>query len=186
LPARLSAQRYNLAHRSLRVFFAAAGSALIALLILFEVPELWQPLVFIAFAVILSEAARAVTHHAIGWHSHVLGGLAIYTALIADPNNLYAWHTIPWHALGASPVVAGLYWLAKRVGVINPRHLSAAQVAYTWAGTGVMTWILEEALHAPWIAVGWMVFAVALTVANRWIRYPQLAWQANVVGACAL
>src|SRR5437588_576340 len=140
----------------------------------------------IAVAVILSEAARAVTHHAIGWHSHVLGGLAIYTALIADPNNLYAWHTIPWHALGASPVVAGLYWLAKRVGVINPRHLSAAQVAYTWAGTGVMTWILEEALHAPWIAVGWMVFAVALTVANRWIRYPQLAWQANVVGACAL
>jgi len=186
LTAKLAPHRDDPGQRTFRGFFAAAGTALFALLIWYEVPELWQPLVFIAFAVILSEAARAVTHHAIGWHSHVLGGLATYTALIAGPNNLYAWHTIPWHALGASPVVAGLYWLAKRVGVINPRHLSAAQVAYTWAGTGVMTWILEEALHAPWIAVGWIVFAVALTVANRWIRYSQLAWQANVVGACAL
>ena len=70
--------------------------------------------------------------------------------------------------------------------MVSPRHLSISQVAYTWAGTGVMTWILEEVLHAPWIAVGWIIFAVALTVTNRWIRYSQLAWQANVVGLCAV
>src|SRR5438128_5401124 len=186
LTARLAAQRDDLAQRPLRGFFAAAGSALIALLIWFEVPELWQPLAFIAFAVILSEAARALTHHAIGWHSHVLGGLAVFTALTADQYNAHTWHTIPVHALGALPVVVGLYWLAKRVGVINPRHLSIAQVAYTWAGSGLMVWILEEALRAPWIAVGWIVFAVALALSARWIRYQQLAWQANVVGICAL
>src|SRR5690348_31961 len=186
LTARLAPHRDDAEQRTLRGFFAAAGTALIALLIWYEVPELWQPLAFIAFAVILSEAARALTHHSIGWHSHILGGLAIYTAFVADPYSVHKWHTIPWHALAALPVVAGLYWLAKRVGVVNPRHLSAAQVAYSWAGTGVMTWILEEALHAPWIAVGWIIFAVALTLSNRWIRYSQLAWQANVVGFCAL
>jgi predicted membrane protein DUF2339 len=186
LTAKLAAHRDDSEQRTLRGFFAAAGTAFFALLIWYEVPELWQPLAFIAFAVILSEAARALTHHAIGWHSHVLGGLAIYTAVTADPYSAHTWRTIPWHALGALPVVAGLYWLAKRVGVINPRHLSAAQVAYSWAGTGVMVWILEEALHAPWIAVGWIIFAVALALSNRWIRYPQLAWQANVVGFCAL
>ena len=184
--ATLAALRDDPEQRTLRGFFAAAGTALVALLIWYEVPELWQPLAFIAFAVILSEAARALTHHAIGWHSHILGGLAIYAAFVADPSNLQRWHTIPWHALAALPVVVGLYWLAKRVGVVNPRHVSAAQVAYSWVGTGVMTWILEEALHAPWIAVGWIIFAVALTVMNRWIRYSQLAWQANVVGFCAL
>lgn len=184
--AKLVAHRDDSEQRTLRGFFAAAGTALIGLLIWYEVPELWQPLAFIVFAVILSEAARALTHHAIGWHSHILGGLAIYTAFVADPYNVHRWHTIPWHALGAFPVVAGLYWLAKRVGVINPRHLSASQVAYSWAATGMMVWVLEEALHAPWIAVGWTVFAVALTVTNRWIRYSQLAWQANVVGFCVL
>jgi hypothetical protein len=186
LTAKLALHRDDTEQRTIRGFFAAAGTALFALLIWYEVPELWQPLAFIAFAVILSEAARALTHHAIGWHSHILGGLAIYTAFVADPYSVHRWHTIPWHALGALPVVAGLYWLAKRVGVVNPRHLSAAQVAYSWAGTGVMVWVLEEALHAPWIAVGWIVFAVALTVTNRRIRYSQLAWQANVVGFCAL
>jgi hypothetical protein len=186
LTAKLALHRDDAEQRALRGLFAAAGTALFALLIWYEVPELWQPLAFIAFAVILSEAARALTHHAIGWHSHVLGGLAIFTAVSADPFNAHLWHTIPVHALGALPVVAGLYWLAKRVGVVNPRHVSAAQVAYTWAGTGVMVWILEEALHAPWIAVGWIIFAVVLALSARWVRYQQLAWQANVVGFCAL
>src|SRR3989440_10220193 len=162
--AKLAALRDDPEQRTIRGLFAAAGSAFIALLIWYEVPELWQPLAFIAFAVVLSEAARALTHHAIGWHSHILGGLAIFTAVTADPYNTHKWHTIPVHALGALPVVAGLYWLAKRVGIVNPRHLSAAQVVYTWAGTGVMVWILEEALHAPWIAVGWIVFAVVLAL----------------------
>ena len=184
--AKLAALRDDPEQRTIRGLFAAAGSAFIALLIWLEVPELWQPLAFIAFAVVLSEAARALTHHAIGWHSHILGGLAIFTAVTADPYNTHKWRTIPVHALGALPVVTGLYWLAKRVGIVNPRHLSAAQVAYTWAGTGVMVWILEEALHAPWIAVGWIIFAVVLALSTRWIRYHQLAWQANVVGLCAL
>jgi Predicted membrane protein (DUF2339) len=186
LTAKLAAHGDDPGQRTLRGLFAAAGTALIALLIWYEVPALGQPLAFIAFAVILSEAARALTHHAIGWHSHILGGLAIYRALTADPNNAHTWRAIPWHALGALPVVAGLYWLAKRVGVIHPRHLRGAQLAYTWAGTGLMTWILEQALAAPWVAVGWTLFAVALTLANRRVRYSQLAWQANVVGCSAL
>lgn len=186
ITAWLAAHRDDRGQRIFRGLFAAAGTSLLAFLIWFEVPELWQPLAFIAFAVTLSEVARALTHHAIGWHSHVLGGLAIYTALTADPNNAHTWQTIPWHALGALPVVAGLYWLAKRLGVINQRHLDISQIVYTWAGTGVMAWVLEEALRAPWIAVGWIVFAVALALAARWFRYSPLAWQANAIGFCAL
>src|SRR5438874_13303851 len=114
--AKLAAVRDDPEQRTIRGLFAAAGSAFIALLIWLEVPELWQPLAFIAFAVVLSEAARALTHHAIGWHSHILGGLAIFTAVAADPYNTHKWHTIPVHALGVLPVVAGLYWLAKQIG----------------------------------------------------------------------
>jgi len=186
LTAKLAADRDDPQQRTFRGFFAAAGTALIALLIWYEVPELWRPLAFIAFAVVLSEAARALTHHALGWHAHILGGLAIYTALTADPTKAHTWRTIPWHALAAMPVVAGLYWLAKRARVVNPRRLSLAQAAYTWAATGVMAWVLEEALRSPWIAVGWIVFAVTLGLSHRWIGYSQLAWQANAVGVGAL
>src|SRR5207247_2506968 len=184
LTARLAAQRDDLAQRALRGFFAAAGSALIALLIWFEVPELWQPLAFIAFAVILSEAAGAIRYHALAWHANLLTGLAVYAALTADSAGIHRWHTILVRAFSALPVVVGCYWLAERLGTKNDRHLEIARAAYTWVAASMMVWILQEALHAPWIAVGWIVFAVVLALSTRWIRYTQIAWQANVVGFC--
>jgi hypothetical protein len=184
--AKLAALRDDHQQRAIRGLFAAAGSGLIALLIWFEVPELWQPLAFIAFAVALSEAARAIKYNSTTIHSHALSGLAVFTALTANQFATRTWHTIPLHALAAMPVVAGSYWLAKRLSTENERHLGLARVAYTWVAAGLVVWILEEALHAPWIAVGWIVFAVALSLSTRWIRYQQLAWQANVVGLCAL
>ncbi len=186
LAAKLAALRDDPEQQTIRGLFAVAGSAFIALLIWFEAPELWQPLAFIAFAVVLSEAARALRYHALAWHSHLLTGLAVFTALTADLGGVHTWHTIPLRAFSALPVVAGSYLLAKRLGTIDERHLAVARVAYTWTGTGMMVWVLQEALRTPWIAVGWIVFAVVLALSTRWIRYQQLAWQANVVGLCAL
>jgi hypothetical protein len=188
LTAKLAALRDDPVQRALRGFFAAAGTALLALLIWFEVPELWQPLAFIAFAVVLSEAARAINYHSIAVHSHVLSGLAVFTALTANNSAPQYWHTIPLQVFAAIPVVTGAYWIAKRLGTENDRHLTLARIAYTWVAAGLVVWMIEEALtfHAPWIAVGWVVFAVALTLSTRWIRYEQLAWQANVVGFSAL
>jgi hypothetical protein len=186
LTAKLAAMRDDPEQRTIRGLFAAAGSGFIGLLIWFEVPELWQPLAFTAFAVILSEAARTLRYQALAWHSHFLTGLSVFTGLTADPSGLHTWHTIHVRAFSALPVVVGGYWLAKRLGTRDERHLSFARVAYTWAGTGMMVWVLQDALRAPWIAVGWIVFAAVLAITTRWIRYQQLAWQANVVGLCAL
>lgn len=186
LTAKLAALRDDTEQRTFRGLFAAAGSTFFALLIWFEAPELWQPLAFIAFAVILSEAGRALRYQTLAWHSHLLTGLAAFTALTADQRGVHIWHTIPVRAFSAMPVVVGGYWLAKRLGAADERHLALARVAYTWAGSGMMVWVLQEALRAPWITVGWIVFAVALALSTHWIRYQQLAWQANVVGFCAL
>ncbi len=186
LTAKLAALRDDPTQRTIRGLFALAGSGFFASLIWFEAPELWQPLAFIAFAVLLSEAARALRYHAIAWHSHLLTGLAVFTALTADPGRIHTWHTIPVRAFSALPVVIGGYWLAKRLGTMDERHLALARVAYTWASAGMMVWVIQEALRAPWIAVGWIVFAVVLALSTRWIRYQQLAWQANLVGLCAL
>jgi hypothetical protein len=185
LTAKLAALSDDQEQRVFRSLFAFAGTALFASLIWFEVPELWQPLLFIAFAVALSENARALRYHVLAVHAHGITLLAVFTALTADPYNVHLWHTIPVHAFGALPVVAGCYWIAKHLSVRNARHLEIARVAYTWIAAGIMVWILEEALRAPWIAVGWMAFAVALALATRWIRYRQPAWQANVVAFAA-
>jgi hypothetical protein len=185
LTAKLAALRDDQEQRVFRGFFVLVGTVLFAALIWFEVPELWQPILFIAFAVALSESARALRYQVLVSHAHGITLLAVFTAFTADPYNVHVWHTIPVHALAALPVVAGCYWIAKRIGVEDARHLEIARVAYTWLSAGVMTWIIEEALRAPWIAVGWIGFAVALALSTRWIRYRHLAWQSSVVALAA-
>lgn len=172
--------------RTFRGLFALAGSGLLSALIYYEVPELWQPAAAIVFAVALIEIGQALRYYALAWHAHILSGLAIAAALTADERGFLRWHDIPLHAIGALPVAAGLYWTAKRIVVPNLQHLNTARTLYSWAGTGVMLWVLNEAVPLPWVAVAWIAFAMVLALVMRRMKYSPLAWQANVVAACAV
>lgn len=172
--------------QTLRWLFAFCGTGLLTALTYYEVPELWQPLAAIAFAVALLEIGQWIGYPALAWHAHLLTGLAIVAAVTADPQGIHNWHTIPWHALGALPVVAGAYWIARRIRVADAGHMNLARVFYSWAATGVMAWVIYEATPEPWIAVAWVAFAIALALVMRKIGYAQLAWQANAVAACAV
>jgi hypothetical protein len=169
-----------------RGMFAFAGTALITALIYFEVPELWQPLAGIAFAVLLLEVGQQIGYPVLAWHAHLLGVLATLAAVTADASGAQRWHNIPLHAFAALPVVVGVYWIARRIRVPNPDHVRFGRIAYSSAGTGLMVWVLNEAVPAPWIAVSWIVFAVILALVMRRIGYRPLGWQANTVAACAL
>jgi Predicted membrane protein (DUF2339) len=175
---------YN--RRLFRGVFAFAGTALITALIYYEVPELWQPVAAIAFAVLLLEVGRQIGYPLLAWHTHLLAGLAVLAALTADSNGAQRWHDIPLHACSALSVVVGAYWIAYRIKLPNAAHAAFARVVYTWAGTGLMVWVLNEAVPAPWIAVSWIIFAVVLALVMRQIGYRQLGWQANAVAACSL
>jgi hypothetical protein len=175
---------YN--QRFFRGMFAFAGTALIIALIYFEVPELWQPFAGIAFAVVLLEVGQQIGYPVLAWHAHLLGVLATLAAVTADPSGAQRWHNIPLHAFAALPVVVGVYWIARRIRVPHPEHVRFGRIAYSSAGTGLMVWVLNEAVPAPWIAVSWIVFAVLLALVMRRISYRPLGWQANAVAACSL
>ena len=185
----------------LRGLFSAAGTFLIAALIYFEVPALWQPLAAIAFAVLLLEAGHRLPYRPLTWHTHAIAALAAFFAVTADPLAAHRWGTIPVHAFAALPVVVGAYWIAKRMRVVFPgsadlrnadprdndsRQAHLAAIAYTWVAAGLVVWGLSEALSAAWVAVGWIIFAVALAHSTRWIRYRHLAWQADAVALLAI
>lgn len=172
--------------RVFRGLFALVGTLLLTALIYFEVPELWQPLAAIVFAIALLEIGQWTGYGALAWHSHLLSGLAILAALTADQATPRRWHDVPLHAFATFPVVVGLYWIAKRIALPNGDHVDKARMVYSWAGTGLMVWILNEAVPLPWLAVSWIAFAVVLAFVMRRVGYRQLAWQANVVAACAV
>jgi len=179
-----AANDYN--RRLFRGLFAFAGTALISALIYFEVPELWQPLAAMAFAVLLLEVGQQIGYPLLAWHTHLLAGAAVLAALALEPSGAQRWHDIPLHAIAALPVVAGAYWVAYRIKLPNAAHVSFARVAYSWAATGIMVWVLNEAVAAPWLAVSWIILAVILALVMRQIGYRQLGWQANAVAACSL
>jgi hypothetical protein len=171
--------------RALRGIFATMASALFALLIWFEVSALWQPLAFIAFALLLSEAARSLRYPLLAWHTHALGVLALFTAVTADAPGHPQWRSLPVHCLGAIPVLAGFYWVALRPGSQHEAHRSLSRALYTWAAACLTLWALWGLLEAPWIPVGWIAFAVAFALVARRFRYSQLFWQANAVAVLA-
>jgi len=181
----LAQRRDEADQRALRACFAIAGTALVVALIYFEAPTLWQPLATVGFAVLLAEAAILLRYPHLAWHSHVMTGLsvaAIWNAAVSDETQ---WHNVPASALAALPVVAGCYWLAKRIKAASAAIGSVGSIAYSWAATGVMAWILYAAVSAPWIAVAWTAFSVALVMAGRWLKFKHLGWQGSVVAFCA-
>ncbi len=184
--AKLAALRDDSNQRVLRGVFAFAGTTLVIALGYYEVPELWQPLAAIAFAVALVEVGQRIRYPVLVWHAHLLTALAVAAALTADSSGVQRWHNIPLHAFGALPVIAGAYWIARRIRLENTSHVEFGRIAYSWGAAGVMVWVLNEAVPLAWIAVSWIAFAVALAVCLRWIRFKHLAWQANVVAALTL
>lgn len=183
--AKLAALRDLPNQAIVRGCLAAAGSSALGLLIWFEAPELWRPVAYIAFAITLAEAGHALKYQALAWHTHVASVIAAVTALTADSDALHRWHDLPVHALSGLLVIGGYYWLALRGSKEADGHLEITRTAYTWGAAALALWALSELLHAPWIAVGWIAFAVILTVAARSFDYSQLAWQANAVAVCA-
>jgi Predicted membrane protein (DUF2339) len=184
--AKLAALRDDSNQRVLRGLFAFAGTALVTALGYYEVPELWQALAAIAFAVALVEVGQRIRYPLLVWHAHLVTALAVAAALTADAAGVQRWHNIPLHAFGALPVIVGAYWIARRIRLENAGHVEFGRIAYSWAAAGLMVWVLKEAVPLAWIAVSWIAFAVALAICLRWIRFKHLAWQANVVAVFAL
>src|SRR5262249_54156012 len=151
--AKWSALRDDSQQRSFRELFAFVGTALVTGLIYLEVPEFWQPLAAIAFAVIVLELSQKLPYYAFIWHAHVVSALAVAAAVTTDPVNAHLWHSLPLHALTALPVIAGLYWIAKRTKAPHTEQVNVGRAAYTWAAAGLMAWVLFEAAPRPWIAV---------------------------------
>ena len=172
--------------RTFRGLFALAGTLLITALIYFEVPERWQPFAAIIFAIALLEVGQQVGYPVLAWHTHLLSALSALFALTVDISGAQRWHDIPLHAFAALPVVAGAYWISQRIDVPNQGHSKLGRLAYSWAGTGMMVWVLNEAVPAPWIAVSWIALALLLVLVMRRAHYRPLGWQANAVAACSL
>src|ERR1035437_6591657 len=181
------AQHEDRAHQhTFRGVFAAAGTAFLGLLIWYEVPVHWQPFGAAIFALVLMESGRRLRYLMLAWHAHLMALLALYLAWNSDFLRSNQWHHIQIGTLECLPVVVALYVLATRVRMANADGKIGARAAYTWGGSALTAWVLFQTVSFNWISVSWIVLAIGLTIAGRYLRYAQLSWQANAVAAIAI
>ncbi len=186
LTAKLTQYEDTAQQRSFRGVFAATGTAFLGLLIWYEVPVHWQPFAAAIFALVLMEAGRRLRYLALAWHAHLMALLALYLAWNSDFLRSNQWHHVQIGILECLPVVVALYILAKRVRMANGDAEIGARAAYTWGGSALTAGMLFQTVPFNWISVSWIVLAIGLTIAGRYLRYTQLSWQANAVAAIAI
>ena len=186
LTAKLAQHEDSTQQRTFRGVFAAAGTAFLGLLIWYEVPVHWQPFAAAIFALALMEAGRRLHYLTLAWHAHLLALLALYLAWNSDfvPSN--QWHHVQIGILECLPVVIALYVLATRTRMTNADGEIGARAVYTWGGSALTAWVLFQTVPFNWVSVSWIVLAIGLTIAGRYLRYAQLSWQANAVAAIAI
>ena len=169
-----------------RHFFGWAGTICLVFLIWGEVPYPWQPLAFIALALILTEAALLLKYASLTWHVHLLTVVAAANAILYAPPIARSWNAFNKTTLVVGLTAAAVYWLAKRASSAATEFREGIRDSYTWIGSALIAWLLWRQLPEAWIAVAWLFFGIALTLIGRRIKLAHLSYQENVLAVATI
>jgi len=145
----------------------------------------WTALAFAALMLPLAVLARGLESKHFQVQYGLIGMLTLLRAFFFNLHTESSAHVKM--RLLTLPVLAAAFYLTARFGALRDdaeqrtfRGLLAA------AGTLLVTLLIYYELSAPWVAVGWMAFAIVLALVSRWMAYRPLVWQANAVAIAAM
>lgn len=170
-----------------RNLFAAAGTALMTLLIWREFNDPWITLAWAGFALLLVEAARALKNRALFWHVHALMVLAfirLFAVSVSSAGN--HWHGLSYRLIAMLLLAVVTYVLASRVRTELQSRFAGISAIYTWAAAIIVGCLLWYEVPSNWIAVSWMAFGLALTFIGRTLKRSNLCYQENVLAIAAI
>ena len=159
--------------------YAWAGSALIALLILFHAPA-WSVIVlWVGFGLVLATASEVFKRPDFKWQAFVLVLLSTGRALLVNFDLTTKWHGLTLRLISVSLSAAGIYLLARWAPFKQIRPV------YTVLGTFLLTVLAFQEAPEPWTAVAWISLALVLCLAARWWKDRALLWQTHVLSLLA-
>lgn len=179
-----SSRYVRLSETANKILFSAAyawsATALLTLLIWFQGPPWAVATLWIVLGLALSLVGQAFELTDLKWQAFVLVWLSAARTLafnfdLSQP--FYGFHSLSTRLITVSLVALGTYLLA----VWAPRVQMRA--VYTVIATALLAFLVFKETPTAWIAVGWIVLALLLTAAARWIprltfKPEELKWQA--------
>lgn len=169
------------------------GTALVALLVYFRLPDSRMAIVWAGMALLVAVEAKLFKLRHLWFQAHALAIAAVIRVLT---HNLYADAIYRFGLSGrvVSVVVVGalLYATSRFVQIeeFTTRKASSAGAlrisqTYTWIATFTLALLAFFETHDWRLGVIWAGFALALGATGKLLRRNELCWQASVLGLLA-
>lgn len=166
----------------LRSFALLAGSSALVALAWFDAAPSWVPCAWLGLAVALCIASRFIKLNDLCWQEHALAVLVTVRLLTS---NLYAQTPAERYApilLGA----AAFYAMSRFCTLPDAPYRRVAGWAHTWAATALLATLAWHESPQPWLAVIWVLFALALALVDRLFDVEELPWQVHTLAVLAI
>lgn len=168
------------------VFFLDAvtlwvGTFMLVFLAWLEISQPWVALVWAAGAAALCLAGRRLRLPQLNFQEHALAGA---TAIQLFVINLDAHNAIQRY-LPLAACAALFYSLSRFAAQPEATYRRGAAWCHTWAATALLAALAWHESPQPWLAVIWILFALALAVVDRILHVEELPWQAHVLALLA-
>ncbi|MGH9478244.1 MAG: DUF2339 domain-containing protein, partial [Terriglobales bacterium] len=170
------------ASRWLRSVSLWAGVALLAALASMALPAAWIAAAWTLMAAALCLIGRRFRLRDLSFQEHVLAVAAV-AALVAL--NLGAARALD-RSLPLMACAAGLYAISRFSAQKDASYRRLAAGLHTWAATALLAALAWRASPQPWLAVWWVLFALALAAADRVFTVEELPWQAHTLALLAV
>ncbi len=166
----------------LRSSLLLAGTSTLAVLAWLDVSQAWVALPWLGLAVALCITSRFIKIDDFCWQEHALATLVTGQLLIVN--------------LGAQPAsaryvpillsAAAFYGMSRFCTLQDATYRRPAAWAHTWAATALLAALAWHESSQPWLAVIWILFALALAITDRIFVVEELPWQAHTLALFAV
>jgi hypothetical protein len=160
-----------------------AASALLAVVIGYEMPEPWIPTAWIALALLLATAARFLKDRAFLWQTHALSLLAAGWTLYNSFAPQYRDTNI--QLISVAITAAALYllnWITNIKEIIGDERIAQT---YSWAGSLLLSWLIWYRMQPINVSLVWALFGLVLFMVGDWKSWKFLRIQSYVALTCS-
>ncbi len=166
----------------LRSFTLLAGSSALVVLAWFDAAPVWVACAWLGLAVALCITSRFIKLNDFCWQEHALAALVTGRLLIFNLDAQTAAERYVPILLGAM----AFYAMSRFCTLQDAPYRRVAGWAHTWAATALLATLAWHESPQPWLAVIWVLFALALALVDRIFDVEELPWQAHALAVIAI
>ncbi|HTW81835.1 MAG TPA: DUF2339 domain-containing protein [Terracidiphilus sp.] len=167
--------------RVLRSVSLWAGTALLASLASVELPVAWIAPAWAALAVVLCLLGRRFRLRDLTFQEHVLASAAAVALFAFNlETNLALDRYLP--LMGCA---AAFYAVSRFSTQRDATYRKSSAWLHTWTATALLAALAWHESPQPWLAVFWILFALALAIVDRVYTLEELPWQAHTLALLA-